>query len=127
MVIGKLHCEHKTIDDLDPELLSKIADIELRLGITLNANSGVRCPECNAGAGGDPRSSHLPIWQKFDKEIEGKYMLVSHALDVSCTDFSTRGKILELCYEIGIKRIGVYSTWLHLDNCPYKQEGMYLG
>ena len=43
------------------------------------------------------------------------YHTLGRAVDVRCTDGSTRKKIISAALEFGLS-VGVYSTFLHLDN-----------
>lgn len=41
-----------------------------------------------------------------------------HAVDIRCSDNATRMKIIKAALKIGIKRIGIEGSFVHVDNSP---------
>lgn len=74
-------------------------------------NSGYRTPDHNKKVGGSPNSSHIR----------------GYALDVSCKDQKRRMSIVKSAIEEGFHRIGIYKTFIHLDNDPSKAPRLWMG
>lgn len=77
-------------------LLDSIREI---VGFPIVINSGWRCEKLNEIVGGKRTSSHL----KGD------------AVDIKCTDSAERLAIINTALELGINRIGIGKTFVHLD------------
>lgn len=82
------------------EFVAKLDEIRFRVGHPLKINSGYRTPEHNMKIGGSKRSAHL----------------CGCAADLSVTDSVTRMRIIDEALALGIRRIGVGPTFIHLDN-----------
>lgn len=78
------------------ELLDQIRD---RVGQPVRVTSGVRCPACNARVGGVQDSAHL----------------TGEAADLACPDSATRWRLLAAAFAAGAWRLGVGSTFVHVD------------
>ena len=85
------------------ELLDKARTIAK---IPFVITSGYRCQKHNQAVGSKPTSSHL----------------VGKAADVACTSDSDRYRIIISCIAVGIKRIGVYRSFVHVDIDPKKSS-----
>lgn len=83
----------------DPRLIQRIAEIELRVGEQLNVTSGYRCDSHNRKVGGSKTSSHM----------------AGLAVDVACSGSRLRYRIVNAAISVGIDRIGIYRTFIHLD------------
>lgn len=63
-------------------------------------NSAVRCETHNERSGGRKNSAHLS----------------GHAVDIRCTDSRKRFQIIAALIQVGFNRIGVYNSFIHVDN-----------
>lgn len=63
-------------------------------------NSGYRCPENNTKCGGSPTSSHMR----------------GLAADIRCTTSRERYQILNALLTHGFSRIGIYRSFIHVDD-----------
>ncbi len=68
--------------------------------IPFNINSGWRCKQHNKDVGGSPTSSHL----------------IGHAADIEANGNNKRFVIISALLNVGFKRIGIASTFIHVDN-----------
>ena len=84
---------------MDPKLLEMIDEVREIYGKPIRINSGYRTEAHNRKVGGVDSSSH----------IKGL------AIDVSCTKSDDRFKMLTALIEVGFNRIGVASTFIHVD------------
>ncbi len=99
----------KTIDVFDA--------VRDRLKKPIHINSGCRCERHNMNIGGAPNSAHLA-------GRDG----VSYALDIKVADTFDRFIIIEELFKLGVKRIGVYESFIHFDTSPYHpQKVMWTG
>jgi len=87
------------------KMLQKARDIART---TFLINSGFRTPERNKRVGGSATSSHLK----------------GYAVDIHCNDSYKRHKIIRALLIAGFKRIGIYKTFIHVDNDPDKAGGV---
>ena len=69
------------------------------LGRPIVIDSGTRCLIHNAQVGGRPNSAHL----------------TGEAADVRCFADDTRWALLKIFFALGVKRIELAPTWLHID------------
>ena len=92
-------CPHGKPEDISFDLVAALQRLELHVGHELSYNSGFRCPDCNAKAGGSVHSAHLR----------------GLAVDVSCVQSKERFEILENAIILGWRRIGIGKTFVHLD------------
>ena len=86
--------------NMDKDFLSKLDDAREFANIPFKINSAYRTEEHNKSIGGSPNSSH----------IKGL------AVDISAKDSRTRFKVLEALIKVGFNRIGVASTFIHVDD-----------
>ncbi len=86
-------------DHLDSRLLDKLEAVRLMYGKPMYINSGVRCEEHNRNVGGSPTSSHM----------------LGLATDIRVSNSAERYKLVDLFIKAGIRRIGVYNTFIHVD------------
>jgi uncharacterized protein YcbK (DUF882 family) len=70
-----------------------------RAGIPFIINSGYRCIDHNEAVRGYPNSAHLR----------------GLAADIRCMYSWQRFKIVSAAFDIGITRVGVYDTFIHID------------
>ena len=86
--------------NMDKDFLSKLDDAREFANIPFKINSAYRTEEHNKSIGGSPNSSHLK----------------GLAVDISAKDSRTRFKVLEALINVGFNRIGVASTFIHVDD-----------
>ena len=98
-------CSLQNMDQGFMDLLDRLRD---EAGIPLILNSAYRTPAHELAHSRPGTSSHC----------QGR------AVDIRCTDSGTRFKILEAAVKLGIRRIGVAHTYIHIDNDPDKAQGV---
>ena len=81
------------------ELISMLDVARKKYGKSMAINSGYRTIEHNKSVGGAPASSHLK----------------GLAVDIACTTSSDRFKLEGILREVGFTRIGMGSTFIHVD------------
>jgi len=81
------------------ELISMLDIARKKYGKSVVINSGYRTPEHNKSVGGTPESSH----------IKGL------AADIACNNSTDSFKLEGVLREVGFKRIGMGSTFIHVD------------
>lgn len=93
-------CDPILLDEKLVELLQKIRD---HFGKSVNVNSGYRCPSHNASpkVGGNPVSHHMK-GMAADIRVEGV----------------TPAEVAKYAESIGIQRIGLYDTFVHIGSDP---------
>lgn len=97
----------KGFEQMDENLLRMLDDLREKAGIPLVLSSAYRCPEHNGSLKeAVPNSSHTK----------------GMAVDIRCTDSSSRFKILKAAFEVGFRRIEPRSVWVHLDVDPDKPQ-----
>jgi uncharacterized protein YcbK (DUF882 family) len=84
---------------MNPSFVQTIDQIRAKLGHPLHINSGYRTESHNALVGGVPGSAHTK----------------GLACDIECIDGSTRFQLIKYALDLGIKRIGIGDTFIHLD------------
>jgi len=84
---------------MDPELLDMIDKAREIYGKPIRVTSGYRTESHNRKVGGVDSSSHLK----------------GLAIDVACVRSNDRFKMLTALIEVGFNRIGVASTFIHVD------------
>jgi uncharacterized protein YcbK (DUF882 family) len=76
--------------------------------ISFNITSGYRSPEHNKSVGGVLNSSHLK----------------GMAVDIKCSDSRKRSIIVSSLIKAGFTRIGIASSFIHVDNDPDKSQNV---
>ena len=84
---------------MDREFLECLDEARDIAGIQFKINSGYRTPEHNDKVGGKPGSSHTK----------------GLAVDIACNNSTDRFKLAGILREVGFKRIGMGSTFIHVD------------
>lgn len=80
------------------------------MGFELNINSGYRDPDHNVDVGGVPDSEHT-----YDP---------AEGADVLCLRSSTRFKMLKALLDMGITRIGIGQTFIHVGIATDKPDAV---
>lgn len=91
-------------EGMNEELLQIIDKARDLFAKPIHINSGMRSVERNALVGGSKNSSHLR----------------GLAIDVACDNSRDRCRLIEIFMLLGINRIGVAKTFIHIDNDPEK-------
>lgn len=81
------------------ELVVKLDQLRKRYGRPINVSSGFRTLAENTRVGGAAASAHL----------------TGEAADIRCTSADARFMLVKIALELGFARIGIYSSWIHLD------------
>lgn len=89
-------------DKMDREFLSLLDECRALAGVPFRLNSHYRSPERNASVGGVKDSAHTR----------------GYAVDIHCPTSGMRHKIVQAALEVGFTRIGIGSTFVHLDADP---------
>lgn len=86
--------------NLHPDLMAVLTQLEHRMGFDLQITSGYRDPRHNEEVGGVPGSEHT-----YDP---------AEGADVFCQRSTTRYKMLRELFSMGVRRIGIGKTFLHV-------------
>ena len=81
------------------ELVNRLDFARNISGLPMRVSSGYRCKRHNKKIGGKPRSSH----------VDGL------ASDIICTSGALRATFLASFFESGIRRVGIYKNFIHVD------------
>lgn len=87
------------VDGLHPELVKMLDEARHIAGIPFKLNSTLRSPEQNKAVGGKPNSAHLR----------------GLAVDIHAPTSAHKYKIVNSAIQVGFKRIGFGSNFIHLD------------
>jgi len=93
---------------MDPELLDMIDKAREIYGKPIRVTSGYRTEDHNRKVGGVDSSSHLK----------------GLAIDVACVRSNDRFEMLTALIEVGFNRIGVASTFIHVDIDKNKSQNV---
>lgn len=88
-----------SIEDMEEEFLDVMDDIRRKAGIPLLISSAYRSSEWDRKKGRSGDGAHT----------------YGVACDFVCNSSATRSKILKACHELGITRIGVSGSFIHVD------------
>ncbi len=103
---------HGEILNLHPDLFKTLTELEKRMGFDLQINSGYRDPEHNSDVGGVEHSEHT-----YDP---------AEGADVFCQRSVTRFKMVKELLAMGIRRIGIGATFVHVGIAKDKpQDAMW--
>ncbi len=88
-----------TIDQMQPGFLALLDAIRERAGIPLVLNSAYRSREYERSKGRSGNSAHT----------------MGLAVDIRCYSTATRWRIVKAAMELGVTRIGIGDTFVHID------------
>lgn len=91
-----------SISDMDSEFMELLDKLRETAGIPLVINCAYRSKEWDKKKGRSGNSAHT-------KGV---------AVDIRCNDSSNRFKIIKAAVELGIPRIGIDGSFIHIDNDP---------
>lgn len=95
--------------NIDSSFLKQITKARELAGVAFVVNSCCRCETHNAEVG-STSNNHT----------------TGHAMDISCRDSGYRATIVLALMEAGFRRIGIYKTFIHVDNSN-KPNAIWLG
>lgn len=84
----------------------KLDQVRQLVGEPLSVHSGYRTPAHNAKVGGVDSSAHES----------------GHAADIGALSSQLKFKVLHAAVQVGFKRIGIGSSFIHLDDDPLKPQ-----
>lgn len=85
---------------MDSGFLYKIDLLRERFGKPIHINSGFRTEEHNNKIGGKSDSAHLS----------------GLAVDIACSSSRDRHNLLQEIFKLGIHRVGIAQSFIHIDN-----------
>lgn len=88
--------------NMEPVFLDLLQKIRTEANVPFVINSGYRTRKHNKNVGGKLDSAHLK----------------GYAADIACPNSTMRHKILKAAFKFDVPRIGIYPTFIHLDNDP---------
>ena len=94
--------------NMDADFLAKLDKARELANIPFIINSAYRSPEQNVRVGGKPNSSHLR----------------GLAVDIRANDSSTRYIVLNALISVGFNRIGIASSFIHVDDDKEKSNNV---
>lgn len=100
-----------SIDDMDEAFLLKLDDARSICSVPFVINSAYRTPEYEREHDRPGTSSHCK----------------GLAVDLRCTSAGNRLKMLLALMAVGFRRIGLYSTFIHVDMDVSKKSSIWLG
>jgi uncharacterized protein YcbK (DUF882 family) len=93
---------------MDKDFLNLLDQARDRFDKPININSGFRTPAHNESVGGKENSSHLK----------------GLAVDVACIASRDRFELIDIFLDLGINRIGIADTFIHIDVDPEKSSNV---
>ena len=93
---------------MSKEMLSKLDMIREEYGKPIHINSGFRTPQHNQDVGGTEKSSHLK----------------GLAADIDCRKSKDRFELIDIFLDLGVNRIGIADTFIHIDVDPDKSPNV---
>lgn len=96
------------IAQMNPAFLALLDKVREAAGIPLVLNSAYRSPEYEKAHGRAGTSAHCEGW----------------AVDIRCNTSANRYIIVAAALRIGIQRIGIGKTYVHLDCSPSHAQGV---
>jgi zinc D-Ala-D-Ala carboxypeptidase len=96
--------------NVEPELIERLMIARDRAKFPFVITSGSRCPAHNGVVGGSRTSAHL----------------TGQAADIRCASMFTRLRLIDSLRVAGFARIGISSTFVHVDIDLARPWGIYL-
>jgi zinc D-Ala-D-Ala carboxypeptidase len=93
---------------MSPKFLKMLDEARELAGVPFKINSGYRTPGRNAAVNGSVGSSHL----------------IGCACDISCHTSSKRFRIVAALVAAGFTRVGIHSSFIHVDHDSTKTPGV---
>ena len=112
----ELCCPCCSLLNIKQNSLTKLQILRDRLGYPLHINSACRCVKHNKEVGGAVKSSHICTIDN-----------ASSAFDVAVNSDSERFNIIRIAIDLGFHRIGVYKSFIHLDDDITKRPAIWYG
>lgn len=100
-----------SINDMDDDFMKKLDDARTICAYPFVLNSAYRSPEYERSKGRTGTSSHC-------KGV---------AVDISCLTSICRLKMIMALLAVGFRRIGIYPTFIHVDNDKEKNKSLWYG
>jgi len=97
-------------NNMDGNFLSMLDQAREYAGIPFKITSGYRTEQHNSKVGGVPRT----------ESNKGSSHMYGLAADIACNNSKDRYTIIASLMDAGFNRIGVASTFIHVDNDPDK-------
>lgn len=91
--------------DIDKNLINKLNILRILYNKPMTIASGARCAKHNAAVDGEPLSAHLPHLHTGQ----------CRAADITILSSADRFKFINLAMSIGFERMGIASTFVHVD------------
>lgn len=89
--------------DIRADLIRRLQNARDEYSKPISINSGYRCPSHNRAIGGDSYSAHM----------------FGFAVDINVQDSHHRWELIPILLK-HFKRMGIYSSWIHVDCDPGK-------
>jgi len=102
--------------NMDKQFLRMLDNARGIAGIPFHITSGFRTAERNEKVGGSLPSA----------KGKGSSHLYGYAADIGCLDSRNRERIINALVLAGFRRIGIASTFIHVDNDPDKNNAVWL-
>lgn len=99
-VLDEFTCPCCLKNHIDSDFVKLLNNARHIAGIPFKITSGYRCEKHNKSVGGSPNSSHL----------------TGNAADISAISSQAKFMIIRSLLDVGFKRIGVSSNFIHVDN-----------
>tara|TARA_R110000796_G_scaffold54305_3_gene126963 strand:- start:143 stop:502 length:360 start_codon:yes stop_codon:yes gene_type:complete len=95
-------------EEMKAATLRKLDNARHIAGVPFQINSGYRSISHNKRVGGTENSSHLR----------------GYAVDIRATSSNRRFLIVQACIEAGFTRLGISSSFIHVDDDPAKAQNV---
>jgi len=114
--LEEIACPCCGLMNIHPMTIKKLDLLRDALGHSIWINSACRCEIHNAEVGGKKNSTHICTSEKY-----------SHAFDLKIKSDADRFQIARKAMAFGFHRIGVYKTFIHIDDDITKRPALWVG